>query len=307
MKSIRFESVTQFRKAVQKQLGAEIPEKQWERLLRGRHQPFDRADFNAVIEAVSRHSRPEDSMSVKQLRGSSLRREILTRVVQHEVEDNRKRLFGNPAPPFSDLGSMAVWLSAEAGSADNRTVWEQVNDVTGRAIAYPIANGGIEYVTARAGSRLFSLWELATAYALRLGCELHDAVAFILVGITPPVLPITYITEQTTLADGAYIGAITITIREPVSDDELLGTYHTARRKVWRNMRSPRPPTRRDAELLKFHLDMELRKEYPERGKWRWLMERWNAIHPVWEILNWQEFRTAIRRAYPKAYPPPGA
>jgi hypothetical protein len=92
---------------------------------------------------------------------------------------------------------------------------------------------------------------------------------------------------------------IIITIREPISDEELIKLYRALRERVWGKMRNPQPPSERDIELVRFLHD----NLHQEMTSWEDRRRKWNKHKPNWKFEDKYTFRMSYIRARKKIYP----
>jgi len=100
------------------------------------------------------------------------------------------------------------------------------------------------------------------------------------------------------------LGEITLTIREPVNDKEVVKQYKKLRKIVWGDHRNRKPINERDAELVKALTDWTrgyLKPSDPLR--WPEIKTTWNRKYPKWAFDHWRNLGNAFRNAYAKIYP----
>jgi hypothetical protein len=109
-------------------------------------------------------------------------------------------------------------------------------------------------------------------------------------------------TPQTFSKDKPSRGKIEITIREPISEDQLLRAYRKLRQALWGDKRDRQPASDRDCKLVEF-VAQNLDTDNPQ---WENLMKKWNKEYPDFAFYGdsgYRGFRKAYKDAKQKIYP----
>lgn len=256
-----------------------------------------------------------------------LRSQLIPESVQEKAEKCRVDIFGDTKPPFLDIASMREWILSEAklnssdeGDAprfgykldigadptdkDIERLKEEFKKRPGpRGIEWPtvklppesgLAGGGVP----AKGPALRLIFHTASQIVKEIDCQESQATAYILIGCVPYVPSLSYEVTPTILKNQPSRGEIVITIREPVSEDEVIELYKKLRKQLWGRERI-HSIKNRDYLLVEFVAP----RLKPNNPQWESLRKEWNRQYPEFIIDYWQRFRVAYKRAYDKIYP----
>lgn len=157
------------------------------------------------------------------------------------------------------------------------------------------------------------LQNVSKVRAFEMGVDDASATEFILIGTIPIRSPIvcSYMLNPKVPADGLdiFIGEITITIREPVHDGDVLKAYRLLRKVVWGKKYNPKELNKRDATLVKCVIEWtrgRREESYPEQN-WQEMMKDWDRKYPDWAFGStdgsWKTFHKSFMDAYKRIYP----
>lgn len=152
------------------------------------------------------------------------------------------------------------------------------------------------------GTILRRLWVVVRNLAKELDCQEGQATAYILAGKLPVVSAISAIATPMLSKNKPNNGKIEITIRQPVSEDELIKVYRKLRLALWGDKRDRQSPSERDCKLVEY-VKQRLDETNPQ---WEKLMNEWNNLYPEWAYFHdsgYRGFRKAYMDAYKKIYP----
>jgi hypothetical protein len=292
-------SEIELRKEVDKRWGAKLSDSDW-----GRygpkwplHEPYGNAELNEIMHKLqARKVKPRPPRRPSK---SEVRSELITPLVQELTARLRKDLFGSERPPFKNCGKMTEWLRAEAQRQAGKVGTDGLDPNLEAAILHFPIGEYVELIEALPGTKLWKIWNLARIVASDLDCRDVQATMYVLVGIIPFVAPITVTMPRTYATARPVTGKLIITIREPVSEAELIRIYRECRRQLWSKQRGPKPFEERDAALVRFVIP-KVRKEGHITKE---LMAAWNEQYPQWPFDESRAFRTAVERAHKKIYP----
>jgi len=322
---MRYESRSELLKAVEKRLKGRVSDEVWAVYQPGWDGPYDDDDVTEIVDDLREAKAEiirEDGISA-----SWLRSEIDVREVEEVVGKCRRNLFGSPDPPFDVFEEMGEWIREEAANQprpeghaprfgyrlDTRDVPpEQAREIVKSRVeenpgphglefatlAYPV-DGWVSRVIVPDGTRLRRLWGAVRYVAKQLDCQQAQATALILTGAVPVVSALSATTTPIVRRDGPSRGKVVITIRGPVSDDDLLRFYRKLRQQMWDDLKAYKPLKERDAELVRFiseRLD-------PDNPQWQKLTNEWDQIHPQWQFDYADKLRVTFWRAWRKVYP----
>lgn len=291
---MHYESESEIRKAIEKQLQGELSDKVWNEYRPDWSPPYDEDDLEEIVAELSLAGISFSKEDKEVPNAAIIRSEIRAQEMLPWIKNDRKSLFGNPEPPFKNLTDMEEWLRAEAEKQDPEKEFigplpfVNIDNWTGR-------------VPVREGSILHRLKDISTIRAKEYGCKEAQATVFILTGDTPYVPPIAYSYMVAKRRSGTTTGGeLTLTIREPISTENLVSWYRKLRLVVWGKERDSRPLNERDPEIVQF----VLKNRYKLRREgWYKLMKAWNKEYPDWAFVYEDSFRIAYKRGYNKVYP----
>lgn len=300
--SKRYETEKELRAEVERRLRGKIPEDIWEEIKIWDY-PYDNYDVKDITNKLKSKIVPKSNQK-RNIRASEIRAEIVARAMESRIKDGRKFLFGNPDPPLRDVTEMVKWIKSEAANqpiVDSEATSKNVLD-------YPDSNGRVRSVVVYEGTLLHKLWKHVRVRAKEIGCQEAQATEFILTGELPIVSPLSWSYSPPSRYEAPFynpfLGEITLTIREPVNDKEVVKQYKKLRKIVWGDHRNRKSINERDAELVKAVIDWRrgyLKPSDPLR--WPEIKTTWNRKYPKWRFDHWRYLEKAFRDAYAKIYP----
>jgi hypothetical protein len=245
--------------------------------------------------------------------------------IKEYISNTRLDLFGSVEPPFNDIEKMGEWIRQEAktqppaeGHAprfgyrmEKGTTGKQLQEIYKvrpgiyglefAILPYPIKDGWTSNAIVSDGTRLRQLWLAVRHIANELDCQEAQATALILADMLPVVPALSARIPQTFSTDKPSKGKIEITIREPVSEAQLLIAYRKLKQALWGDV-NHRPASEMDCKLVEFvskNID-------PDNPQWESLMHKWNKENPDLAYdydSSWRGFRKRYMDAKQKVYP----
>jgi hypothetical protein len=189
------------------------------------------------------------------------------------TEKTRKYLFGITEPPFKDVHSAMPWIESiysEEENIDKKNIFN----------AY------------------------CKKLKDRFECRDTDAGLYMLIGKLPFLPAVDFSSRYNKMA-GQW--ELTLKIREPISDEELLGLFRPLRMYIWKMDRGPKKITEKDDALVEF-ITPKLDTNHGVKPHWEPIMKDWNKKckseykHPEWQFANSNSIRMAYRRVKNKIH-----
>jgi hypothetical protein len=229
------------------------------------------------------------------------RANLMPKSVKEIVAKTRLDLFGNQDPPFSNIESMGTWIRDTDEKQQPNFIVNLNNGWKIETLPYPIKNGVSNARVSKDDTPLRRLWIAVRSIAKELDCEEYQATTLLLIGTLPviPALSAQTFPSVSLVPDKISKGKIVITIREPISEDELIKAYRKLRQSLWGDKRDRQPPSERDCKLVEFvkqNID-------PDNPQWEKLNLQWNRLYPDWAFHYWRGFRKSYEDAKNKIYP----
>jgi len=296
----RYATLDELRNAVEKKVGAKLGDAVWEEYQPFWDQPYDNGDIKEIVGNLRENNikvEPEQRFIVQAYK---IRSEIAAREMESNVRSDRQNLFSNPEPLLNDREEIAGWILEKSRNQ------ESVNESSITTLDYPTTDGWVQQIAVYEGSFLHKLCKVVKVRARELDCQEAAVLEFILIGKEPIRWPTAYSYMRGSEGSdiGPYIGEITITIRGPVKDDEIVSLYRKLRKIVWGKERNRKSISVRNAELVK-HVTNWARGISKEADPKTWddMMRQWNMLFPNWTFDYWQGFRRAFITAFEQIYP----
>jgi len=317
---VKYSTERGLRKAVEKKIGYKLSNDGWANYAPDWSPPYDNNDLREITKQIP-HAKPQRRDLLK---SAYVRSDLIPKSVQEWVDKARFELFGSKGPPFEEFDSMRAWIMKEAESQplaeghaprfgykmERETSLEELRKLyekkPGRyglefaTLAFPSEdNGWVSHVIVSDGTRLRRLWLTVRMVAKRLDCQEAQATAYILTGVKPLITPITVEPQSSFHNDGPSLGKLVLTIREPLSTEDVLRIYKEIRKRLWGHKRDHKLPTDKDCALVSF-IQPRLN---PEKPNWDGLRVEWNREYQDWSFDNWRYLKIYYERAKKKIYP----
>lgn len=292
----------ELRKAIIKKIGGGFSDEVWEEFQPLWDSPYDNSDVNEITNDMRNKGIEINEKQTNIVSAAALRSKIRARELEPWIRSDREHLFGDKNPPFDDLSEMEQWLLSEATKEQEQ--FSNDNKIKEELAYQPPDGRRMEYINIWEGSLLYKLWNLSKIRAHDLGCKESQALAYILTGKIPFVAPIAYSFTGRSKARTPSLGEITITIREPVPEEQITHLYRILRRNVWGRFQNSKSINERDIKIVDF-VEGYTRGIIVEGNprSWSQLLVEWNRNYPDWNFSYEDAFRMAFKRAFAKVYP----
>ena len=303
-----YETEEDLRRAVEKEWGSKLSDEQWEKYRQiEKSPPYGYEDVHEIKLDLEDDKDLISLETEEKISTARIRSEIIACDMEPWIKKDRQFLFGTSNPPFENLEVMENWILDEVA---NREIGDRSKI---HILDYPCSDGYVRRIEVAEGTILQKLQNVSKARAFELGVDDASALEFILMGTYPIRSPFvcSYMLNPLVPADGldTFIGEITITIREPIHDREILEAYRLMREKVWGRKRNPRKLKKKDATLVKFVIERTRNKHeepIPEQI-WQQMMKDWDREYPDWAFgsknSGWKSFHKRFMDVYKRLFP----